>query len=391
MENVRYLPESNPILEHSDSKGIRYCVPDLPCADDILPLWQSLEIGHRYSNFGPLEQGLRRPFMQRFFQTDAEQFVTFTNSGTSAITLALKTLKLPLGSKVLLPALTFPATALAIINAGLTPVFVDTVDELELNVEHTYQLIQQYDIRAVVPVFYHSQRVSPLQWDQFYIETGIPVVIDACPALDIQNLPEHCILAFSLHATKYYGIGEGGAVVACDQSFIADVRKLSNFALDNGVVTDWGENAKLSEYHAAVGHAQLARYAEIKSRKETVIEYYRNVFNTGEGIKLISDLNRNPSYMLISSEFCAVSELCDHLNQQGIESRRFHYPLLPAQDFFKQYQYISATEHKERLPEQLLSLPFHNFLSKKDVDTISETIQSCLFNNTHVTKSLSNI
>ena len=70
--------------------------------------------------------------------------------------------------------------------------------------------------------------------------------------------------AFSLHATKTMGMGEGGFAVSGDADWIERVRCLSNFGIDPGdfKVHQAGSNAKLSEYHAAVGIAALARWPE---------------------------------------------------------------------------------------------------------------------------------
>ncbi len=376
MENIQTIAKhEQPHLNTEASSSIPYFIPDLPTSDEVYGILKSIDSNKWYSNFGPLEQSLRLPFMQTFFQSDNELEVTFTNTGTAAINLALKALELPQASKVLVPSLSFPATAIAVINAGLEPIFADVGNELELSVKQTMEIVQKHNIKAVVPVLFHNQSKELKKWDIFAKETNIPVVIDSCAALDVMQLPTYCTMTFSLHATKFYGIGEGGAVVSKNTDLVEKVRKFSNFGFDHHKIIGIGDNAKLSEYHAAVAHSQLSRVVMIRYRKQELTEHYQNAFERcPHNIQVMSRFNEIPSYLLITSLNCNVKSLHRYLLDEGIENRRFHYPLLIDQPAFKRFECISSPETISLISKNLISLPFHNHIQKQDIEEIVDCI-----------------
>ena len=360
--------------DHQRYWRIPYFVPDLPSAEEVFPFLETLDDTKWYSNFGPLEQSLGQQFADCFFEQAVAENLCFTNSGTMAITLALRALNLDKGSLVLIPALTFPATALAVLNAGLIPVIQQTEPSLELTPKQALAACKQYNIKTVVPVFYHC-KLQRSEWDTFIANTGIPVVADACPALGSQSLPEQMILTFSLHATKTYGCGEGGIVLAANQEYIKRVKKLTNFSLDKGVIDGWGDNGKLSEYHASVAHAQLQRVKYIEQRKKTITQYYKNALSgLDKRNRLLTDLESRPSNILIHSSEDSIKYLHKSFNEQFIETRLFHYPDLSKQPFMKTYPIIDSFEEQHLFSGRILSLPFYNRLLEYEVGHICEIL-----------------
>ena len=86
-------------------------------------------------------------------------------------------------------------------------------------------------------------------------------------------------LALSFHATKAFGIGEGGGIATTDPALAEDIRTITNFGLDaNRVARLPGMNAKMSEYAAAVGLALLDHWPEFRIRYSSVLSSYRKHF-----------------------------------------------------------------------------------------------------------------
>ena len=105
-----------------DDRGqIKLLVPSLPSATEILPWLKEIDASRQYTNFGPLCRLLERELAK----LANAPFAVTVSSGTLGLELALGALNIARGGRVLLPALTFPATASAVIRAGLTPVFAD--------------------------------------------------------------------------------------------------------------------------------------------------------------------------------------------------------------------------------------------------------------------------
>src|SRR5262249_19336682 len=131
-------------------------------------------------------------------------------------------------------------------------------------------------VGAVMPVAPFGRPIDGARWDAFRADTGVPVVIDAAAGFD-SLIPGPTPAVVSLHATKVLGTGEGGFVVSTDAALVRRVRIASNFGIDpNRQSVIAATNAKMSEYHAAVGHAALDEWSGTRSEWTAVAGAYRN-------------------------------------------------------------------------------------------------------------------
>ncbi len=273
---------------------IPICKPLLPSAESILPYLRRLDASRIYSNFGPLV----REFEARFAQScgiEDLRLVTVAN-GTLAIQAALmarcKVVK-PSRNLCLLPAFTFAATVSAVINAGLVPMFVD-VDPVTCVVD--LDRLQDDELlgrtAAVLTVASFGHLPDLVQCKAFEARTGIPVIVDAAGCSDallsgaVTSL-QGITLALSFHATKAFGIGEGGAVATSDAGLAHEIRTITNFGFDaDRIARVPGINAKMSEYTAAVALALLDQWPDLRVRYSNVLASYRKHFavvdNTGQ-------------------------------------------------------------------------------------------------------------
>lgn len=161
-----------------------------------------------------------------------------------------------------------------------TPILADvSAENWQLTPETARLAGQKHKIAAVMPVAVYGVPLDAAAWDKFAQETGIAVLIDAAAAVETQPLLHHGLVAHSLHATKPFGIGEGGALVSANPDIIARVRQLSNFGTVERIAQAWGTNAKLSEFHGAIGLAQLARWDAIKTKRRTLLQQYQQALS----------------------------------------------------------------------------------------------------------------
>lgn len=343
------------------SMPVRVYIADLPPPEAVFPALRRMEATRVYSNFGPLESEFRDA-LARWLDVARPPAVATASSGTAALTLALRALDLPFGGNVLIPALTFPATAAAVMAAGLRPVLTD-VDPVSWTMTPGIASHHLFGICAVVPVGAFGMALDPVGWDAFAEGTGLPVVFDAAAALVRQPMPQKCAVAFSLHATKPLGVGEGGLVASRDLDLIARVRQLSNFGFDNDLVREpWG-NAKLSEYHAAVGLAQLERADEVRRGIAALHGDY---------------LARLPAPLRPAAEGSAMvvalpgeaQRVADTLAGEGIETRRWYQPDLSRHPAFARCAQAGDLAVTANLADRLIGLPFHAFLSAEDVGRV---------------------
>jgi dTDP-4-amino-4,6-dideoxygalactose transaminase len=239
--------------------------PSLPAADAIMPFLRRLDATRIYSNYGPLWRDLHEGMAAWLAaRTGAAGLrVVLTSSGTSAIELALRARAVPGRSLCLMPSFTFIASAHAVFNAGLEPVLTD-VDEASLTL--TPAIAEAALARltnppaAVLVVSAFGAPPDTAGWDAFEARHGIPVLFDAAAATTSLRRIGSQPLSVSLHATKVFGIGEGGAVITTDTALADRLTAMTGFGFAGSerVSSVRGGNYRISEYTAAVGLAVLA-------------------------------------------------------------------------------------------------------------------------------------
>lgn len=354
-----------------------YClIPDLPTANDILPFLNEIDKCRWYTNFGPLVKQYEAA-LAAFCQPEAGNslFAVTFSSATLALTLTLRAMQLRPGANVLLPSLTFPATALAVMDAGLTPILADVARSTwSLDPALAYAYLKKSKVDAVLPVapFGYPTPVQP--WTEFQETTGLPVVVDAAGALGTLGTNGRLPIVYSLHATKPLGIGEGGVLLTADEDLAKRARTLSNFGFGaKGMVVMPGTNAKLSEYQAAVGLAQLARAPEVMARREEVLKRYMALL---PGSLFRCGPESTPGQITPPAVFPIftpgnAANLSDHLARKRIETRRWYYPPLHRHPAFSRFSLPgenggSDIHVTEELGESLLGIPFHGLLTEDD-------------------------
>jgi dTDP-4-amino-4,6-dideoxygalactose transaminase len=237
--------------------------PRLPPAERIFPWLKRIDASGVYSNLGPLCQ-LFAERLGEHFETGSNTVLPVAN-GTLGLVAALLAQGVTAGQRCLMPAWTFVASGHAARGAGLEPWLVD-VDEqswaLTPEIAHRQLAAAPGKIAAVMVVSPFGAPLDLAAWERFRQETGIPVVIDAASGFDsvrATSLP----VVVSLHATKIFGVGEGGFVLSTDHAFIRECQRASNFGFfGSRSATIFGTNAKMSEYHAAIGLAGLEMWPE---------------------------------------------------------------------------------------------------------------------------------
>jgi dTDP-4-amino-4,6-dideoxygalactose transaminase len=366
---------------------------------ELLPWLQQIDQNHWYTNNGPLfrqfEQGLWKAFFSAF-EIESRNLCVCAN-GTAALELALRSLDLKAGSRVLVPALTFPATALAVLNVNLEPVFCD-VDPINWSLTPSIALQTLSHVRAdaVMPVAALGAPLNPDEWDRFQEQTGLPVVIDAAASLGYQVPAKRCTTCYSLHATKRFGIGEGGVIIAASAEQSARLAAMLNFGFQDGLIQQQGTNAKLSEYHAAVGMAQLQRIASLQKAMDQVRQRYL------VGLSRLTDeftLQRAhacggldwPNRVYSDAElhfWGAAGVVCLHhsaqevmaaLDAAGIQTRRWYTPSLDQHPLFRAVRKVGPKGERQLrvtkyLADHLLGLPMHSSLSVHDIDLVVATL-----------------
>jgi dTDP-4-amino-4,6-dideoxygalactose transaminase len=373
----------------SSAIRIPLLVPELPTLDALTPYLRRIDQTRWYSNFGPLVQELEARISASFATLQGDELaahaVTVSNA-TAGLEIALRGLALPPGSLVLVPALTFVASATAVLSAGLTPVVADVdADSWLLTPSIALAAAEHLSLGAVLPVATFGAAQDAGGWHDFHRATGLPVVIDAAAAYGNQSDPGPTCAVFSLHATKPLASGEGGLIVSRSAEFAATVRQLSNFGIDLsgkqgvpvGSTTLVGTNAKMSEYHAAVGLASLDAWPETMRRRRYMFDQYSRVLdeNAGSNVtwqQMDADAVRSVCCVLLSSR-SARDRAESVVAARGIATRRWYLPLINQHPAFQGFAHLPCP-NADMISERLLGIPFHLALSAEDHQDIARCL-----------------
>lgn len=384
---------------------IPYLIPDMPSAEEIMPFLREIDGNRWYTNFGPLVTKLHERILQTHFSDDRVNLL-LCSTGTAALELGLQAMGLKKGARILVPAFTFPASANAIQNCGFEPVFCD-VDENSwvLTPDIALDAIARSDIHAVMPVAALGRPLSADAWDEFCDKTGLPVLIDAAAALGSQQVGKRIVVAYSMHATKAFGIGEGGLLAAFDEDLIARARRICNFGMDaRGQVVRQGTNGKLSEYHAAVGLAQIARWSDRqlkRARVDAIYQAFMRPFHhlwvmqsyvdqkaINAGVLVSHPVRHNRTTMpvrLRQSVGVSVQDIQDALASHGIGTRLWYNPGLHQHPHWEHCERVGrfgqqALVTVDSLNKQVIGLPFHNFLTSDEIGFAVKMLQQTIEN-----------
>lgn len=263
--------------------------PLLPSCEKLIPYLKRIDDSRVYSNFGSLNEEYCARLGQHFGSS-----VISCSSATSGLIASLMALGLQKGSFIACPSWTFCATPAAILMAGHIPYFVDVNKSGKVTEEILKSSLKMIDAAVVV-----SPCGSPIE----EMDINIPIVVDAAGGFDTVTSSRHPSVV-STHATKPFGTGEGGFIICEDNVLLEKIRRITNFGLTPERKSEVaGFNAKLSEYHAAVGLAELDGWEEKRRRylRKTKIyglDYATSLVavKTGEGKKGTYGCHLHPAF-----------------------------------------------------------------------------------------------
>lgn len=231
------------------------------------------------------------------------RYAVAVSSGTAALHLLLHASGVSAGDEVLVPSLTFIATANAVRYCGARPVFVDS-EESTWCVDPAL-LLTELDRRAragclpaaVITVDLYGQVARVQQLVERCRELGVPLIEDAAEAIGAHYLGAPAgsfgtAGAFSFNGNKLITTSGGGAVVTDDESLARRVRHLATQAREPVLHYEHHEvgfNYRLSNLLAAVGRAQLSTLSERIARRRSTNRWYRSVFASVAGVSVMPD------------------------------------------------------------------------------------------------------
>jgi dTDP-4-amino-4,6-dideoxygalactose transaminase len=354
--------------------------PLLPSLDRLTPYFERIDRARFYTNFGPLVSELEDRLAAHYGLPAGT--VSSVANATLGLTIALTAQGAQPGTLCAMPGWTFIASAHAAVNAGLIPYFIDVDrDTWALDASAIAEQIARAPapVGAVMPVAPFGLPIDVSAWDGFHAETGIPVVIDAAAGFD-SLVPGDSPAVISLHATKVLGSGEGGLVVSRDSHLIRRVRTASNFGFNQHRQADVpATNAKMSEYHAAVGHAALDDWGEARATWMSVAGAYRSALDGSNQVRFQESFGE--SWISSTCVLRVVDEMPEQIDSAlaalGIETRRWWSKGAHTHPATAQFP-RGALPVTDMLARSTIGVPFYRDLDSAGVGRAASAILSAI-------------
>ncbi|MCH7408642.1 DegT/DnrJ/EryC1/StrS family aminotransferase [Belliella sp. DSM 111904] len=303
----------------------------------------------------------------------------FVANGTLALQLAIKALGIK--GEVLTTPFSYVATTSSIVWEGCTPIFVDILPDYTIDPKLIEEAITP-KTSAILATHVYGIPCQVEEIQRIADKHNLKVIYDGAHAFGVKvkgkSIFEYGdISTCSFHATKLYQTIEGGAVFTKDKSLFKKLGYLRNFGHDgfdrfNGV----GINAKNSEFHAAMGLANLKYLEEIMlKRKDQFMFYHKRLSHLAVSLILLENLTSfNYSYFPI--QFQSEEELLKvkaKLEDNKIGSRRYFYPSLNKLDYV-----AGQVPLAESISKRVLCIPLFHALTYPDQQFICDLLTESL-------------
>ena len=306
---------------------------------------------------------------------------TGTNSGTSALTVALKLANLPKNSLVAIPSMTYVATANAVVAAGLFPICIDIDEHWLMDYDILKDYIEKLDkISAVVVVDLYGQGVNLARFKRLCDHYKIKLIIDAAQSFDIMYDHYHQIdycdsLALSFNPLKNLGaLGNAGAIVSKNYT-VEEMKKWCMQGKANNNVADAGFNCRIDAIQAAVLNVKYLKFDDNMQRKAEISWYYREEFrNLVEMPEKVSYCTHNNYVFVIAPTNPESLRLM--LSLSNIQFASHYEKPIHHYDAYKTYKDYSPKA--TLLAGRCVSLPNHWHLSDSDVERVVKDVKSSL-------------
>ncbi len=301
-----------------------------------------------------------------------------------------------LGDEVIVPSLTYPATAQAVSWRGLRPVFADAdpVSGL-IDPEHVESLITDRT-RAILGVHLFGQVCDVERLEKIADGNGLRLYFDAAHAIGCTHDGKPIggfgdAEVFSFHATKIVNCLEGGAITTNDPDIADRMRAARSFGFGpDHMVGGTGTNGKLNEVEAAMGLTSLAALATTIEHNRRLYECYVRALHGIPGVTTFSYDHRdtnNHHYMMCTVDAAVTGLhrdlLLDVLRAENVLAQPYFSMGVHQMPAYRDD--AASLPRTEALCEQLLALPTGVTVDESDVDTIAEVIRFAVAHGPDVT------
>lgn len=358
-------------------------------------------------------------FEREFAKAVGAKHAIVCNSGTAALYIAMRSLGLKKGDTVIVPSVTFLATASANVLADIEVVFSDVDPDTGLmTAEHAAAALKRSGgkAKAMLPVHLGGRVEDPAGLQAFADAHGIAVIEDACHALGTQygnagtrvgacaNSDAAC---FSFHPAKTIAMGEGGAVTTNSDAFAHEARIVRNHGMtreprefenrelaftSDGRPHSWyyeapqiSHNFRASDINCALGLSQLGKLERfVGARRSLMSRYEAGLSSLAPYVRLISAapgdaIGWHLCQVLVAFDALGIDRqtLVDRLKARNVGTQ-VHYIPVHLQPFYRDRYGTLNLPGAMRFYERTLSLPLYPSMDGKDVNRVVEALSEAI-------------
>jgi perosamine synthetase len=370
---------------------IPYFIPTLTNSDKSKVL---SVLNSRWLTNGPMLE----KFEKKINQFIGTKYALGVGSGTQALHLSLRSLDIGPGDEVIVPTLTFAATANAVIYCGATPVFADVQsDSFNIDPKSISQKINK-KTKAIIPVHYGGQACDMDKIISISKKHNLFIVEDCAHALGSTFKKKYCgnigdIGCYSFYPTKIITTGEGGMLVTNNKKLHDRNRIFRSQGMNimpnqrekqhkwKYDIVDLGYNYRMDEIGAALGFSQSKRIKTINNQRVRIAKKYN------EQIKKIKNIsipeikpNRNHIFHLYTIKVeknyhLTRDQLFLKLHKLGIGTSVQYYPL-HLMSYYKKNLTLNLSNFpvSNDLSDKILSLPIYPEMTEKQIEYIVDKL-----------------
>lgn len=344
---------------------------------------------------GWISMGARaKEFEEQFASMHQATHAVAVTNGTAALHLALTALGIKSGDDVIVPSLSFVATATSVLMAGATPVFADitSLDDWTLSAEHAQSLITPRT-KAIIPMHYGGYPADMEALMQLAEAHNLYIIEDACHAPNCYYKGKALGTwghagCFSFYTNKNITCGEGGIILFRDARHARTAETLRAHGMSRSMneratgapsytIEQWGYNYRLDDLRASLGVSQLRKLDEENTKRRQLSECYKRTLEHITQITLpFKEGDKASSYhlqpILLKDNGLTNYELAERLKKKGIGTS-MHYPPIhkfPAMEPYSR----SPLPLTEAVTERELTLPMHGRMNETHVRYIADSL-----------------
>jgi perosamine synthetase len=313
------------------------------------------------------------------------------NSGTAALHCAMAAIGISPGDEVIVPPISFVATANCVVYCGGTPVFADVQGDTALIDPADVERRITPRTKAIIAMDYGGQ---PADYDSLRTiiartDQRVWLIADACHALGASRDGRMAgaladISTFSFHPVKPITTGEGGAVTTNDEEVARKVARMRNHGIDSDFrarekagewyydMVDLGFNYRIPDILCALGISQLQQLPGWITRRQALAGRYDAGFAGKKGITPLERLDGvSHGYHLyaVRTERGQRDAIFRRLREAGVGAN-VHYRPIPSHSYYRRMFPAASRPVADALSECLLTLPLHPGMRESDVDFV---------------------